>query len=553
MLPYGPMRSRVAEAVLVVAVAIVLAIVMTWPLTPRIALGGRIDTNDGRISVWTVAWVARALVHEPRGLYDANFFYPHRNTLAYLEPNILLGALAVPVYWATKNPYLTYNFIILLSFVLAQAGMYALVRHLFGSRTGAAVAGVAFGFCPYVFSHIPHSQLLMTAGLPFALLAMHRFVERRTAARAITLGLVVAAEALACGYYGIYVAMILVPGMVYYACTRGLWREARYWAGAAGAGLLAILLVLPFFLPVIGLQQDTGFARPLAESRRWSATWRSYLASSAWAHRWMKALLVNWGEVIYPGTMAAVLGLAGAWTGWLRSRREGGRDHVVFYSAIGLLALWLSLGPDAGLYALLYRVLPVFSLLHAPSRFGLLVTLALCVFAGRAVSRWMEKKRRPGWIAAALVALSLGDLFTAPLFLVDAPPLSPVYSSLAKWPYGAVVEMPFFHLRVDYHRHAEYMLFSTFHWKPLINGYADYTPPEFRDLAPRLSSFPNAESFALLKPMRPHYVVFHWDLYDHRQAAEVKQRIEEYRDYLQPIRIEDPVWLYQIVGWPPQR
>ena len=546
------MRARAGEALLVAAAAVLLTVVMTWPLAPRMALGGRIDTNDGRQSIWTVAWVARALVDDPRGLYDANIFYPHKNTLAYLEPNIFVGALAVPVYWATKNPYLTYNFIVLLSFVLAQVGMYALVRHLFGSRAGAAVAAVSFGFCPYVFSHIPHSQLLMTAGLPFALLAMHRFVERRTAGRALALGLVVAAEALACGYYGIFVALLLVPGMLYYAVTRGLWRETRYWIGAAGAGLLAILLVLPFFMPVIRLQQDTGFARPLAESRRWSATWRSYLASSAWAHRWWRQWLVDWGEVIYPGTAAVVLGVAGGWLGWVRSRRETGRDHVVFYLAVAVFAFWASLGPNAGLYALLYKVVPVFSLLHAPSRFGLLVTMALCVFAGYAVARWLRARPRAPWIAAAIVVLSLGDLFTAPLFLVDAPPLNPVYSSLAKWPYGPVVEMPFFYLRVDYHRHAEYMLFSTFHWKPLINGYADYTPPEFRDLSLKLSSFPNAESFALLKPMRPRYAVFHWDLYDHRQAVVVKQRIEEYREYLRPIRLEDPVWLFQIVGWPPE-
>ena len=68
-----------------------------------------------------------------------------------------------------------------------------------------------------------------------------------------------------------------------------------------------------------------------------------------------------------------------------------------------------------------------------------------------------------------------------------------------------------------------------------------------------LSSFPNDESFQILKPLRARYVVFHFDLYDHRQAAVVKQRIEEFRDYLRPIRIEDQVWLYQIVGWPPPR
>jgi hypothetical protein len=48
-------------------------------------------------------------------------------------------------------------------------------------------------------------------------------------------------------------------------------------------------------------------------------------------------------------------------------------------------------------------------------------------------------------------------------------------------------------------------------------------------------------------------VIFHLNLYDHRAVVGLKQRIESYRDYLRPIRIEDPVWLFQIVAWPPQR
>ena len=58
-----------------------------------------------------------------------------------------------------------------------------------------------------------------------------------------------------------------------------------------------------------------------------------------------------------------------------------GRDVAVFYSIVLVLALWSSFGPAAGLYTLLYHTVPVFSLLRAPARFGLAVTLALTVFS----------------------------------------------------------------------------------------------------------------------------------------------------------------------------
>jgi hypothetical protein len=131
--------------------------------------------------------------------------------------------------------------------------------------------------------------------------------------------------------------------------------------------------------------------------------------------------------------------------------------------------------------------------------------------------------------------------------------VAPAYTMLEKLPFGPVVEFPFFYRRQDYHRHAEYMLSSTVHWRPLVNGYGDYIPPDFREMTVPLSSFPNPASFKILQRLDTRYVIFHFDLYSRESAAAVKQRIEQYRDYLRPIHQEDPVWLFQIVAWPPER
>jgi hypothetical protein len=551
------MRSRAGEAVLVVAAALIITVVMTWPLAIRGASAGRIDSGDGQFSIWNVAWVARTLVADPRGLYDANIFYPHRGTLAYSEANLGAGALAVPFYWASGgNPYVAHNAVVFITFVLALTGTYWLVRHLTGHRGGAAVAAVGFAFCPYVFTHIPHIQLLMTAGLPYSLLALHRFVERQTAGRAAVLGLALAAQALSCGYYGIFAGLLAGYGVLFYAASRGLWRGWRFWAGAAFAAGLSVAIVLPFFLPYLELQQGEGFARSLDDSRRWSANWRSYVASGAWAHRWVLAHLDPWIEVLFPGVVTTVLGLLGVagLAGAARVRPAGvNRDDGWFYASVAVIALWSSLGPAAGLYAWLYKAVPVFSWLRAPSRLGLLVALALAVLGGFAVKALLGRARRPTLAAAALVALAMADVCVVPLFMVEARPVAPAYESLRKWPYGPVAEFPFFYLRMDYPRHSEYMLASTAHWRPLINGYSDYIPPEFRAMVIPLSSFPNPESFALLKQLRAQYVVFHLNLYDRRAVVDLKARIEQYREYLRPIRVEDPVWLFQIAAWPPER
>ena len=40
------------------------------------------------------------------------------------------------------------------------------------------MSAIGFAFCPFVFAHTAHIQLLMTAGLPFTLLAFHRLPGR---------------------------------------------------------------------------------------------------------------------------------------------------------------------------------------------------------------------------------------------------------------------------------------------------------------------------------------------------------------------------------------
>ena len=155
-----------------------LTALLTFPLAFRLgSLAYRIDNGDGQFSIWNVAWVARGLVLDPLHVFDANIFYPHRMTLAYSEANLGSGALAIPVYWATRNPYAAHAFVVLLSFLMSAAGTYYLVRYLVGSRTAAIVAGIGFAFCPHVFSHLLHIQLLWTAGLPISLLAFHRLAD----------------------------------------------------------------------------------------------------------------------------------------------------------------------------------------------------------------------------------------------------------------------------------------------------------------------------------------------------------------------------------------
>src|SRR5499427_8273735 len=174
----APARRARVEVPLVVLAASLLTVLFTYPIAFKLGHVGRVDNGDGQLSIWNVAWVARTLAVDPLHVFDANIFYPHRGTLAYSEANLGAGALAMPVYWLTHNPYAAHNSAVLLAFLLSFASAYYLARYLTGDWRAAAIAAVWFAFCPFIFARTAHIQLLMTAGLPFVMLAFHRMADR---------------------------------------------------------------------------------------------------------------------------------------------------------------------------------------------------------------------------------------------------------------------------------------------------------------------------------------------------------------------------------------
>ena len=569
------MRFRgIGEATAVVLGAVFLACVFTYPYIIQFNNAGRLDTNDGRWSIWVVSWVAHALTTDPRQLFNANIFFPHTNALAFSEGNFVAGAIGAPAWALTKNPYTTHNFVFLFAFTQSFVATYYLIRRLTGDRRAAIIAGIMYAYCPFVFVRQAHIQLLMIGFLPWVMLAWHRFLDRTTSVRAIELGVVMCLTGLACAYYGIFAGGMIAFASIWFAFTRRRWKDKQYVIGVAVAAATCVGLIAPFFIPYLQMQESTGFQRAL--SGQYSANVGAWLISSAWAHRWWAPYLSAPSEALFPGILAIVLGIWGAIlvlrssedssTGVLRTipherrtivepsqndrRTPLDRDVAIFHVGLALFTFWLTFGPKAGLYTLLYHTVPVFSFLRAPSRAGIVVTLCLVVLAAPALVVLM-RRRAVNTAFAILLVLAVADLYRAPLRMREAPPLPAVYRTLASLPKAPLVELPYWATSIEYHRHAEYMLASTFHWQPLVNGYSDHIPQDFRDQDVALARFPSREAFAILEPLQARYAVFHLDLMSPDDRDDLIRRLDvEYLGYLRPIEKDGSVWLYEIVNWP---
>jgi hypothetical protein len=523
------------------ALAVGLVFVFTYPTLPGLSHMGRLDTSDGRYSIWNVGWIDHALTTDPAHLLDANIFYPHTGTLAYSELNLVAGVLGLPAYLVTHNAIAALNSAIAVGLVLSFVCMWVFVRRLTRSSGAGVVGATAFTFCPFVQCHTAHIQLLMVFSLPLTFLAFDRLRERPSWRRAVALGLAVAVMGQACAYYGIYGGAALAA----IAVLLGR-RDRQYWLSLALAMVVAAAVTAPILVPYIHAREASGAADSLArpDSNAYAATWRDYVTTPSRADEWLNR---NGADCAFPGLVTIGLAIAGVAFG---RRGDAATRRVVWaFAALAALAIWASFGPAAGLYRVI-QILPGAALLRAPVRLAIVVTFGLSVLAGfgtRALAR-----SRP-LLATGLAAALVLELAAGPWPLAERGPIPRAYEMLAELPRGPVVEYLFSYKSSDFHNQTHAMLNSTYHWQPLVNGYSDLTPAGFAEMAAPINDFPDPASFELLHKLGVRYVVFDLNDYQGEARDRLLARFPPYESHLRRLTTDRDVWLYEIVSWPDAR
>ncbi|MEJ2211333.1 MAG: hypothetical protein P8129_20155 [Anaerolineae bacterium] len=516
-----------------------MSLVFTYPLPLHLATAVE-DWRDALLNVWITAWDTHQILLDPLHLFDANIFHPYPLTLAYSELVLGNALLALPLTLVSGNPVLGYNFALLLSFLLSGLGTYLLVLKLTRSHGAGIVAGIIFAFSSYRMTNLAQVQLITTQWIPFALLSLYQLMRRPQRRHVATFVLFFSLQVLSCFYYGLLLGLTVVGLVVWQWASE---RSTRQWGtvlrlAVAGGGIA--ILVLPFVLPYVRVNQALGLERTLADSEPFSANLSQYLLvppNSVLHGLWLpiddEPMPGGYPiDALFPGLMA--LGL-GAW-GLIRGGgRRAGRQRW-FFALLLLAALVLSFGPrlyvaagqPAGLavtlpYAWLYRLVPGAKALRAPVRFDLLVMLALAVLAGYGVA---TLRRRPVLIGAVALLAAL-ELLVWPGAGAERVPLRAevpaVYHWLADQPPGPVLELPL--ISEGAGPPLEYQYMSTFHWQTTPDGYSGFFPPTHGRFVDTVAPFPAERSLRLLQALDVGYVIIHSDRYPAARWQEMERAL----------------------------
>src|SRR3954453_3318702 len=391
-----PGRREVLFAALT---AVGLALLMHWPLPLHIGRDVPRDLGDPLPQAWQVAWDGHALAHQPLDLFQANVFWPLKNSLAFSDA--LVGY--APFGLIGSGPHAAvgrYDVLFLFAYALSFFGAYLLARELRAGRAGAFVAGAAFAYAPWRLEQDGHLHVLSSGGIPLALALLRRGC-RGERPGLVAGGWLVAAWQVSLGFtLGIQLAYLLA--VLFFGALLWRYRPSRRLLVATACGV-AVLGATAFVLsrPYLRVSDDHPEAARSAHTvALYSGGLRQYLsapgANTFWGpatHGIRRGLAFNPEQTLFPGLLVVLLAIACvALRGYSRRLRVG--------LGLGtLLCAWLAMGfPGDGFlwpYKLLYEHAPGWESSRTPGRINTLTSLGLALLAAGGATILLARVRRP--------------------------------------------------------------------------------------------------------------------------------------------------------------
>ena len=499
------------------------------------------DVGDPLLNAAILSWNA---THVPLSTAWWTFpsFAPLSGITAFTEH--LLGAypIASPIIWATGNPALAYNLLLVLCFPLNGVAMFLLARELTRSTPAAFVAGLAFSLAPYQAEHLAHVQTLMTFGMPLALFGLHRYAATGQLRSLIWFGI---------GWLSVLFSNAYM--LIFFPILVALWSfwflrlEWRRWGAIGLTAILATLPAVPLLFGYHERQAAYGLTRSYDEIRQMSADLTAIVGISHRSVAWKGVLPDTYFESsLFPGL--AILGLAlyavfihlrrapsaatttrqhaspravGAiavglmltlvvlhpirprdWiitagllavagtAGHTRRLRAAWslRDAVTFYFAAALVLWLLALGPEPtwsgvrvlthGPYWLLLQ-LPGAQSIRVPARAWGPATLCLAICAGYGAAHLLRATTRARLLAALLAIAIVGEgWFTEGTAMMPQP----LPNGLIP-PDSLVLDLP---IGSGYTNATAQYLAVTGGYRA-VNGYSGYAPAHFASLRETLA------------------------------------------------------------------
>lgn len=513
----------------------IFAILWTEPLIlymgsflPR----GSFSHFDPYLNVWILAWDTHILFSDPLNFYNAPVFFPAKQSLVFSEHMLGNAIISLPVKIFTDNPVVQYNFCFLIVLIISGLGMYALYKHIAGTKIPAFLTGIFFTFSMLKFRYITLLQVQSVQWVPFTLLFFIKFTRNKDYKNLMLFLIFLFLSAITSIYvslmFGVYLLffflfLLFLPGERHF--------DRTFFVRLVPSSIFTLSVILFIHVPYLK-NYLSGFyvsyperqAEVLSNSAGLSSYFNIPPNSWLWSKFLPSAISLNG---LSPGIFLTLLALFGI---FYIFKDKKGLTKSLFFSIFfaGFITFLLSFGPKIFLYRVLSAIIPIMEGIRVPDRFSLFFLFSLSLVAGRGIEGLMSKKS----LVTIILLFFLLENSKLPLLCKYVPEIlrpEPVYLWLRDQPDDTVVlELPMPSETEEMWLETKYTISSVHHWKRIANGYSGYFPNSYHEIRKTIfGGFPKRETLVLLKNYGIKLIIVHTEYFDKEIWKHLSKFIQE--------------------------
>ncbi len=521
-----------------------LAIVMTWPFARHMRTYID-DPVDPSLVAWILHWNFHVMAH---GLWTQYFnppiFYPYQQTLLFSETFLTQSIIGLPFYAVTKDLLITYNALVLSSFIFSAYSAFLLINYYTKRKIASFFGGFIYGFALFRFGHIGHLQILSTYFIPLSILFFEKLLENPNKKNVLLFSICFILLSHASLYQMVFTSITLLLIALYrYLKNRGLLTKNLV-IHLIASGAIVFLGIIPTYYGYYRFSKEYNVQRDITENVLYSADLTSivngpsklYVENCPSIEKTHQKNLYCYETIFMPGITAAILAVLALVS--IRKNEEGKWNikpariaTTILYASLLVISYVFALGPQLKIngentriplpYIALYYVYPPAQGTRVPGRWDMIFYLCLGILVAFTIMRILRRNLKP--LHASLL---LTGIFTLLMFEYYAVPIhtrpayyykTPAVSYVKNNPEIKVLaRLPMW---VDKYGNnfddTDALLEQTYHQKKILNGYSGYNPDGHIKVSELLTDkFPDATSVKLLNALKVDHVMMTRKKYD---------------------------------------
>ncbi len=465
-----------------------LTLLMTYPVIADFSSQYAGSRDDLWVHQWTFWWIKRALANGQNPFFTDMLYFPNGASLT--SHNIAWFNIAL---WLPLQTFLgqiqAYNLIFLTVFTLNGFCMYLFAFELMRNLWGAFLAGLVFGFYPYIMSHNDHTNMMVVLWVPLTMLFLRRFLFSQRWRYGFLATLCLAMVGITRWQFLPMSGFIIGGFVAYLLLVNPELRNRQTVRGLLFVALVAGTLMTPLAYPLVKdqLAADDPGNVVLYEPQFGSTDLFAYLLpikDGIWREQVESTyarFTVNRYYVPAFGYSVMVLILAGLMGLWRKT---------ILWAALAILYLLFALGPILTFHGQQYPQVPMpyrlveewflVKIIRRPDRLNIYLSLPIGMLAGWGLIALRQRIQSLHWQnIAPLLIIGIILIEYAPLpFPTTALETPAWYAQLSPEaePY-AILDLPTEDRRWD----KWYMAYQMNHGIPIANGHISRMPAEAFD------------------------------------------------------------------------